>query len=149
MRFRAPYLLGFFLFLSFFIFVIFSFTTAAAQQEQQKSWEAPAWADTLENPVTGDAEATEAGKKLFQSTCSVCHGKTGKGDGPASKGLKPQPKNLSSEEVQKQSDGAIFWKLTTGNLPMASYKEVYSEEQRWQLVNYIRKLAEKEEKESE
>jgi len=42
--------------------------------------------------------------------------------------------------VQNQSDGAIYWKITNGNPPMASYKETLTEEQRWQLVNYIREL---------
>lgn len=116
------------------------------QQTRRKAWVAPEWADTLTNPVAGDTGVTAAGQKIFANTCALCHGKTGKGNGPGGKGLTPPPKNLTSEKVQQQTDGAIFWKITTGNLPMASYENVFTEQQRWQLVNYIRKLAEQADK---
>jgi mono/diheme cytochrome c family protein len=41
----------------------------------------------------------------------------------------------------QQTDGAIFWKLTEGKSPMPSWGESYSEEQRWQVINYVRTLA--------
>jgi len=103
-------------------------------------WTAPPEADKLKNPLAGNPAATAEGKKLFMSTCNVCHGDKGKGDGPAGLALTPRPANLTSVKVQSQSDGAIFWKITNGNPPMASYKEIFTEEQRWQLVNYIREL---------
>lgn len=106
----------------------------------QKNWDAPESADTLVNPVKNDARATASGKKLFNSLCTVCHGTKGKGDGMAGAGLNPKPSNLTSEPVQSQTDGAIFWKITEGRSPMASYGHSLSEDQRWALVNYIRTL---------
>ena len=55
--------------------------------------------------------------------------------------LNPKPADHTSAKVQSQTDGAIFYKITTGRLPMAPYKDVLNDTQRWQLVNYIRTLA--------
>jgi len=73
--------------------------------------------------------------------CVPCHGNKGKGDGVAAAALKPKPADHSSQKVQSQTDGAIFYKITTGRLPMAPYKDILNTTQRWQLVNYIRTLA--------
>ncbi len=107
---------------------------------QSSKWEAPASADNLKNPFKGNADATAKGKKTFKQMCAICHGDKGKGDGMAGMSLKPKPSNFTLEKVQSQSDGAIFWKMTEGRTPMASYKDILKEEQRWELVNYIRTL---------
>lgn len=107
---------------------------------QQKKWEAPKGADTLKNPFCNNTVAAAKGKILFDKTCAICHGAKGKGDGVAGVSLNPRPQDLSSSLVQKQTDGAIYWKITTGRPPMASYKSTLTKEQQWQLVNYIRQL---------
>jgi mono/diheme cytochrome c family protein len=107
---------------------------------QQKHWEAPKGADTLKNPYRNNIASTAKGKILFEKTCVPCHGAKGKGDGVAGIALNPRPQDLTSELVQKQTDGAIFWKINTGKPPMASYKCILTDEQRWQLVNYLRQL---------
>ncbi len=106
----------------------------------ERSWKAPPEADKLKNPFENDTEAWKKAEATFQTLCMICHGEKGHGDGIAGMALTPRPANLTSEDVQKQTDGAIFWKITNGNPPMASYKETLSEEQRWQLVKYIRRL---------
>ena len=106
-------------------------------------WKAPPDADKLSNPLKGNTAATASGKKLYTQFCVVCHGDKGKGDGIAGISLNPRPANHSSLKVQSQTDGAIFWKITTGRPPMASYTKSLTETQRWQLVNYIRELAKK------
>lgn len=107
---------------------------------QQEKWTAPKSADEIKNPLHNDVKSTAQGKKLFSQLCAVCHGPKGKGDGIAGAGLTPKPTNLADEEVQLQSDGAMFWKITEGRAPMASYKEILPEKQRWQLINYIKTL---------
>lgn len=105
---------------------------------QTTPWIAPASADAINNPFAQNEDATRKGKKLYNQLCSICHGDKGKGDGMAGAALTPKPGNFTSNKVQSQSDGAIFWKMTNGRTPMAAYKDLISEEERWQLVNYIR-----------
>jgi len=110
---------------------------------QQKEWVAPATADEVANPLKGDPSAIEAGKKIFTAMCAICHGVTGKGNGAGSVALDPHPANFLSIVVKNESDGAIFWKMTEGRPPMASYKTLLTDQQRWQLVTYIRELEKK------
>lgn len=119
------------------------FSDAGPGSGQGANWKAPASADALKNPYKGNAAETTKGKALYQKMCAICHGKTGKGDGPAGIALHPRPADHTSAQVQDQSDGALFWKMTNGNPPMAAYKDVLTTEQRWDLVNYIRTLKKK------
>jgi mono/diheme cytochrome c family protein len=104
-------------------------------------WTAPASAKSVKNPVAVDAASLAAGKKGFEKECLSCHGKKGKGDGPSAATLEKAPASLLSESVGSQTDGEIFWKITEGKKPMSSAKKSLTEEQRWQVVNYVRQLA--------
>ena len=121
--------------------------SGAAKPRQSKQgnqkWVAPAYADTLKNPLAGNSKAAKEGKNLFNMYCTTCHGDKGLGNGVSAAALNPKPKDLTVKEVQKQSDGALFWKITTGNPPMVSWKYTLTEKQRWQVVDYIRQLAKK------
>jgi mono/diheme cytochrome c family protein len=50
--------------------------------------------------MTAEAAQQEA-KQIFDTRCMTCHGPEGKGDGPASKGLTPPPRNFHDQEWQK------------------------------------------------
>lgn len=103
-------------------------------------WKAPKEADALVDPLANDPKAAAKGKKIFESLCWTCHGMTAKGDGPNASALKVQPADLGSSTIQKQSDGALYWKITNGRVEMASYEQVISREQRWAVVHYLRTL---------
>ncbi|HLG35309.1 MAG TPA: cytochrome c [Bacteroidia bacterium] len=120
--------------------VIFSSSIGRGNEE----WVAPAFADTLKNPFTADGKIIAEGKKIYESVCWSCHGLDGKGEGPASKELKPKPADHTSDKVQKQSDGAIFWKMSKGRGEMLPLEKSLSKQQRWKLVCYIRELGKKE-----
>lgn len=109
-----------------------------------EDWVAPSSADTLQSPIKSNSDSWKPGKAIYKTACGVCHGVSGFGDGIAAVALNPRPADLTSKMVQDQSDGALFWKLTTGKTPMASYKDVYTDQQRWELVEYIRKLEKKD-----
>lgn len=105
-------------------------------------WKAPAAADGKKNPAASDAASIAAGKKVWMKECASCHGNTGKGDGEKSKELAKNPGDLSdAAKMGPQSDGALFWKITTGRPPMPPFVGKLSDEQRWQTVNYIRSLS--------
>jgi mono/diheme cytochrome c family protein len=121
-------------------------TPAGAQKV--RPWTAPESTNQLKNPVADDPQAPIEGKKLFESMCVPCHGEGGKGNGQASVALDPRPANFTAPDKKAESDGSLYWKMTEGrppdlNSPMASYKTLLTDKQRWQIVTYIRKLQKK------
>ncbi|MCB0495911.1 MAG: cytochrome c [Cyclobacteriaceae bacterium] len=105
----------------------------------QGKWVAPASAKELKNPHSG-AESVANGKSIYTTRCVVCHGATGMGDGPAGKSLNPPAADHGSAAVQSQTDGELFWKISEGRGAMVGWKLILSENDRWDLVNYIRTL---------
>ena len=122
------------------ITVCFFFTSSNNSLAQAKKFVAPASADAMRNPFGGNTDATAKGKILYANLCVACHGDKGKGDGIASAGLATPPADHTSAKVQAQTDGALFWKIFNGNMPMPAFKSL-PQEQVWQLVNYIRTLS--------
>lgn len=104
----------------------------------QTPWKAPSSANSLKNPYAGNANATAAGKNLYKQFCAICHGDRGKGDGLAGMTLKPRPANFTKTTVQSQTDGAIFWKMTNGRAPMASYKTVLTEDEAVKIAEFLK-----------
>ena len=110
---------------------------------QSSPWVAPSSANDIKNPFGQDEDATKKGKKLYNQFCGICHGDKGKGDGIAGVALTPRPGNFTADKVQSQTDGAIFWKIRTGNPPMAPYKGIIKDDEIWALINYIRTFSNK------
>lgn len=126
------------------LIISFAFNFLLASGQQAKKWVAPESTSELKNPYKDDSGVLPEAKKIFTAMCVVCHGESGKGNGAASVAIMPHPANFLSIDIESEGDGAIFWKLTNGNPPMASYKPLLTDEQRWKLVTYIRKLEEKD-----
>lgn len=109
----------------------------------QQEWKAPARAARKKNPIPVDAKSIETGRAVYAAQCLSCHGPAGKGDGPAAKDLNPKPRNLSDPAIQQQTDGSMFWKITEGKTPMPTFEKLIAEENRWNVINYVRTLATK------
>ena len=107
---------------------------------QNTNWIAPSSSNDLQNPFKDNEKATNEGKIIFNQMCVLCHGLEGKGNGEAGLTLERKPANFLALNVVNQTDGNIFWKITNGKAPMASYEELLTDNQRWKLVNYIREL---------
>ena len=103
-------------------------------------WLSPAASAAKKNPITSTPESIGAGQKIYSKTCVMCHGKTGDADGPAVIELNIHPAKLSDPHLATESDGSLFWKITTGKKPMPAYGKRLSETDRWNLVNYVRTL---------
>jgi hypothetical protein len=112
-----------------------------SSQKQGDRWRAPLESNALKNPLVVNEITQEKGHALFNLYCRSCHGETGRGDGAAGRqGNGPTPANFHDDHVQSQTDGALLWKLNMGRGNMPAFKEVLSDEQKWQLISYIRKL---------
>jgi mono/diheme cytochrome c family protein len=112
-------------------------------QAQTKPWKVPESAAKVKNPLANNAASRRKGKTLFISNCAPCHGKNGKGDGPGSVSLDPKPADLSSPWKSEDTDGALYYMISTGHIPMPKFKATLNDRQRWELVNYIRTLPQK------
>ena len=84
------------------------------------------------------------GAPLYAQHCSVCHGETGAGDGPASVGMTPPPANLrDARRLDRLSLYAIYNTLGLGveGTDMPSFADQLDERQRWDLATYIAGLS--------
>ena len=127
-------------FLSISLWILLITNTALSQNPDTSTWFAPESAASIINPHQATLEDIKAGKKIFEKVCWNCHGTDGKGNGPSAVDIKTKPADLTSTKVQKQTDGAIFWKITNGRSDMSAYGELLSSKQRWLLVCYIRQF---------
>lgn len=106
----------------------------------REAWTAPEDAASLVNPFPNGPSTIAAGKRLYENRCADCHGKKGNGKGSAAADLDPKPVSFYDPNVGQQTDGALFWKITVGRRPMPAYRNKLSEEERWQVVSYLRTL---------
>jgi glucose/arabinose dehydrogenase/mono/diheme cytochrome c family protein len=105
--------------------------SAASPGRSQSFHDAPASAKNYKNTYQG--QNTDSGRTAFEHNCAACHGAMGEGSGNIP--------SLVSGAAQGARDGELFWYITQGdvNNGMPSWKSL-PEEQRWEIVNYIRVL---------
>ncbi len=98
---------------------------------------------TLTPPPFTD-RSKRAGKRLYEEHCEVCHGSEGAGNGPAADALDPSPQPFSSTNfVNQYSDQYMYWRISEGkkNTAMPGFRQVLTEQKRWQIVHYLHVLA--------
>lgn len=108
---------------------------------ESSDWKAPPTAANRPNPVPANAYTIGQGEKLYVNNCLICHGPSGRGDGPGGAALEKKPADLGARIKAGETDGALFWKITEGRSPMLSWKGSLTETQRWEIVNYLRTFA--------
>ena len=122
---------------AFFLLLTFMLAAVAFAQNRpavDPNWVVPPKAAAKKNPISSHPEAAAGGEKLFTRTCIACHG-------DATHARTNNAPDLSSPDVQAESDGTLFWRISNGNArtAMPSFGSL-PEGQRWQLVMYIRTL---------
>jgi mono/diheme cytochrome c family protein len=104
-----------------------------------RPWNIPEEARRRPNPIPVSPAALAAAKSIYTDKCANCHGDAGKGDGPDAASYYPQPSNLAdAQNMNRLTDGEIFYQISEGRKPMPSFKKKLTEEQRWQLVLLVR-----------
>jgi len=97
----------------------------------------------LRPKVPYQAASIDSGAALFAQHCAVCHGRTGTGDGPGGAGLPRPPADLTAPHTGQHTAGDLYWWLTHG-IPasgMPAFSQILSEEDRWDVINYLRALS--------
>ena len=102
----------------------------------------------LANPLQASDAALKSAEALYLGKkknfgCAACHGRKGDGKGELAAQFNPRPRNFAcAQTVNDIPDGQLFWIIRFGSpgTAMPSHEE-FAEEQVWQLVHYLRKLA--------
>ncbi len=96
----------------------------------------------LHNPIPRTREVVDRGRERYGFYCAQCHGVRADGQGTVGQSFAPLPTNLKSMEVQNQSDGEIFTKVSLGYKRHPRLWDTVSEADRWAILWYIRSLTE-------
>ncbi len=115
------------------------------------------------NPLPLTKENLKLGQERFNINCAICHGRTGRGNGPVGLRMPTKPPSYLSvpgpvpfpdrspgddqkadrmdvERIEKLNDGALFNVITNGQTTMPSYAHQVPVKERWAIIHYIRAL---------
>ncbi|MFO0707796.1 MAG: c-type cytochrome [Nitrospira sp.] len=103
-------------------------------------------ARALTSPLPDSADIVEQGRALYngKGTCFNCHGKSGAGDGPASVGLDPSPRNFQHHGFWRhRTEGELFWVIKHGSpgTAMIGFGDQLTDEEIWSVIQYERSFA--------
>lgn len=104
-----------------------------------------AYPETYRRPlVPFDAVSVANGATLYAEHCVECHGPQGKGNGIKSRTLSTKlPDLLTEPHTTEHTPGDFYNWLTYGmvDTDMPGYAEKFSDEERWDLVNFVHALS--------
>jgi copper transport protein len=90
------------------------------------------------NPIEATQESIDRGRMLFMNNCIQCHGETGRGDGPLAASLPIPPANLY-DHIPFHPDQFFFGVISVGlSGVMPAFEDVISEDDRWNILNFLR-----------
>ncbi|MFQ5735524.1 MAG: c-type cytochrome [Thermodesulfobacteriota bacterium] len=90
-----------------------------------------------------------SGKAIYLRYCHFCHGRKGMGDGPVGIAISPHPADFVHDTKRmNKTDAELFESITKGihktiggeEMAMPRWKEILSEQERWDVLSYVRKL---------
>jgi mono/diheme cytochrome c family protein len=119
----------------FLVVAMLSMASMACFAKANGSWlkKVPTADRVRVNPYAGQPDAIAGGGHLYQNNCAHCHGENAEG-----RGSRP---SLRSERIMDASDGDLAWLLKNGEafkgMPVWG---ALPEQERWQIVAYIRSL---------
>jgi mono/diheme cytochrome c family protein len=104
---------------------------------QHTAWDIPEAQARAVNPVEASAQSMARGRSLYQDNCRRCHGEYGFGDGPDAAGLGVRPAMLR-HAARHHSDGKLSYMIRKGRDPMPAWQDKLSQDELWDLINYLR-----------
>lgn len=120
----------------------------SARQEQKPpaaaDYKIPPDASKLPNPVKPTAASLAAGKKSYGFDCAMCHGKDGDGKGELAVDMKLKLADYRDPaSLKDMTDGDLCYIIKNGKGEMTGEGDRSKPEEIWNLVNYVRSLAQK------
>jgi predicted CXXCH cytochrome family protein len=102
----------------------------------------PAEFRAMKNPVdvTAGSADVEAGHQVYTQKCEICHAYDGGGKSEIGSGEYPRPPDLRAADVQRMSDGEIFYHLKMGIRHTGMPAWTLPDRKLWQVSAYLRNL---------
>ncbi|MBF02020.1 MAG: cytochrome C [Flavobacterium sp.] len=94
--------------------------------------------ETLKSPLDSLSRNPENGKALFNIYCAICHGE--KGDGKGNLVKREKFLGVPSYKDREITEGSIYHVVTYGLNSMGSHANQLTQEERWQVADYVLKL---------
>jgi mono/diheme cytochrome c family protein len=117
------------------ITVIFLLFLLSGTRLSAQGWIVPEENREKAAPFRFTGEMQQQGENLYLKNCQSCHGLPGKNNFAK---LMPSPGDLSGDRVRLQTDGEIFYRITTGKTPMPEFRNILSKEERWWIISFLR-----------
>src|ERR1700693_831696 len=102
----------------------------------------PAGFRAMKNPLdvrAGSADV-EAGHEVYTKKCEICHAYDGGGKTEIGSGQYPRPPDLRGADVQRMSDGELYYHLKNGIRHTGMPAWTLPDRKLWQLCAYLRNL---------
>ncbi len=92
------------------------------------------------NPVAPTRESVARGREIYAERCAMCHGDSGRGDGPFGLGLNPKPADFRVHLAAGHTDVQLFEWITNGvpGTAMPRFGSELGETDRWNAINYVK-----------
>src|ERR1700730_13390604 len=102
----------------------------------------PASFRAMNSPVDTKAGSADvdAGHQLYTQKCEICHAYDGGGKSEIGSGQSPRPPDLRRGDVQKMSDGELFYHLKNGIRHTGMPAWTLPDRKLWQVSAYLRNL---------
>ena len=100
-----------------------------------QGWMVPEELKIKASPFRFTADSIRKGEMVFIKNCQSCHGNPGKMNWAR---ITPEPGDPASDKFQTQTDGEMFYRITTGKTPMPEFRNILSENERWNVISYLR-----------
>ena len=100
----------------------------------------------VKNPTVDLDSSINRGKDMFVKNCAKCHGLNGNGYGVVAHGFATWPRQLWVwHNADSAADTYLYWILENGKGDMPPWGLILSENERWDLINYIKTIKKPEE----
>jgi cbb3-type cytochrome oxidase cytochrome c subunit len=112
-------------------------TWLEAPQEMRDEWKRVA-----KNVPVDNSAIANSGRGIYMQNCAVCHGVTGRGNGPVSSSMIKKPANFTRSYYKAYKDSLWFWRVKEGvaGTRMPRWGRSLSEQQMAYLVAYLKTL---------
>lgn len=91
-------------------------------------------------PIPVDEKLLRRGQERYNIYCSMCHGRTGYGNGMIVQRGYRRPPSFHVARMRNETDGHFFDVITNGFGSMPAYRPMIGAEDRWAIVAYVRAL---------